>query len=660
MRPEMTAPLELGREAASRHAWADATDSLMAADAAGPLSPDDLELLGSSAWWAGHREVATEALERAFAGHEEAGRAEDAGRVAAMLAYQAFRRLNGAVGGGWVAQANRMLEGIEDSPLRAHLGVYETFAALMEGRFEAGIELADRTMDVARRLGSADALYAAMSFKGVAELRTGRWESGIALVDEAAAAASTGRLDLRVASDIYCNTIAACRDLGDLQRAAQWTDEAERWMRRQSVGGYPGVCQVHRAELKMLRGEWTEAEQDARRACTDLERFGLLDAVGFAQYQVGEIRLRMGDLDAAAEAFDRAYEFGHDAMPGLALLELARGDVDGARHSIERALAQASGIGALSDRALRARLLPTQVEIALTSHDLETAGRAVAELEAIATDYARPLFQAGAMTARGELLLGEDRPTEASPILGQSWRLWRTVDLPYESAKARLHYAEALAAEGDEATARRDLLAARSVFDRLGAMLDLARVDTLLGLRGGQAALPGPPEARVPKTFMFTDIVTSTDLVGVIGDDAWSELLAWHDRELRAAVAQHSGEVVNHTGDGFFVAFERAADAIQCAIDIQRRLVRHRREQGFAPSVRIGLHAAEATRRGRDYSGRGVHVAARVGAAAGRDEILATDTVALQPGAHVRVSKPRTLALKGVREPVEVRAIDWR
>ena len=204
----------------------------------------------------------------------------------------------------------------------------------------------------------------------MAELMAGRWQSGLALIDEAAAAASSGRLDLRVASDIYCNTIAACRNLGDLQRAAQWTEEAERWMRRQSVGGYPGICQVHRAELKMLRGQWPEAEQEARQACTELERYGLMDAVGFAQYQVGDIRLRMGDLDAAAEAFDRAYEFGHDAMPGLALLQLARGEVAEAQRSIARALAAASGTGAFSDRATRGRLLPAQVDIALAAHDL--------------------------------------------------------------------------------------------------------------------------------------------------------------------------------------------------------------------------------------------------------------------------------------------------
>jgi class 3 adenylate cyclase len=304
--------------------------------------------------------------------------------------------------------------------------------------------------------------------------------------------------------------------------------------------------------------------------------------------------------------------------------------------------------------------LPAQVDIALAAGDLETAQRAVEELEQIAADFERPLYRAGAMTARGELLLGENRPQEASPVLGQSWRLWQATDLPYEAALARLHYAEALAAEGDEATARRDLLAVRAVFERLGATLDVRRVDALLGGAPDRGA-PAPHEDRATRTFMFTDIVTSTDLVSVIGDEAWNELLDWHDRELRSAIAQHRGEVVSHTGDGFFVAFERADEAIDAAVDIQRRLVRHRREHGFAPWVRIGLHTAEATVRGRDYSGRGVHVAARVGAAAGREEILATSAVLAELGsARHAVSEPRPLTLKGVREPVEVRSLDWR
>jgi class 3 adenylate cyclase len=654
----MIETLQVGRDAAKRHSWTEAMETLTAADRQAGLSAQDLELLATAAWWAGHPDEATEALERAFAAHTDSGQTAEAARVAMMLGYQAFRRLAPSIAAGWLARAERLLEGEPESFAHAGLELFHAIGALMASRFEEGIAFADRAMELARRHEHPDVLYMAMSFKGMAQVFSGNWQAGLGLIDEAAAAASSGQLDLRVASDIYCNTIAACRTVGDLERAGQWAAEGERWMRRQSVGGYPGICRIHRAELKMLHGQWSEAEQEARQACDELERFRIMDAVGFGYYEVGEVRLRMGDLDGAAEAFDRAYEYGHDSQPGLSLLQLARGEVAEATRSITRALAAAGGTGGVVDRATRARLLPAQVDIALAAGDLATARGAVVELESIAVDFERPLFQAGALTARGQLLLGENKPSEASPILGQSWRLWQTTDLPYESARARLRYAEALAAEGDEGAARRDLLAARSVFQRLGATLDLQRVEDLLG---EGAVPPARQTGRATKTFMFTDIVTSTDLVGLIGDEAWAELLRWHDRELRAALAQHRGEEVTRTGDGFFAAFDRAGDGIDCAVDIQRRLARHRREHGFAPLVRIGLHAAEATRHGRDYTGRGVHIAARVGAAAKGEEILATSAVlAERPSIRFSLSEPRSLSLKGIREPIEVRAVDWR
>ena len=655
----MIASLEVGRDAASRRAWPEAVEALTQADRAEGLSPDDLELLGNASWWAGRPDDATEAMERAFAGYEAAGRAEDAARVAIYMAYQASRAMAFAVAGGWAAQANRLLEAFPDSPLHAWEGVFAAAGDMDQGRIESGLEHADRTMAMARDLGNNEALYIAMAFKGMGDVIAGRWKEGMALLDEASAAAMSGNLELRAASDILCITIGACRNLGDLERAAQWADASERWMRRNGAGGYPGICRIHRAELKMLHGRWSEAEQDARQASDELQRFHLLDAVGMAHNAIGDVRLRMGDLDGAAEAFDQAYEFGHDAQPGLAKLQFANGQIDEAQRSIARALAVATGDGGFTDRAARGRLLPTQVEIALARGDLDVARAAVEELELIAADFDRPLHKAGALTARGELLLGEQRPVEASPILGKSWRLWQTTDLPYEAAQARLRYAEALTAEGDADGAKRDLLAARKVFDSLGATRDLRRVDAILEADGPGAA--PAPAATVTKTFMFTDIVTSTDLVELIGDAAWEEMLSWHDRELRKAFAKARGDEVNHTGDGFFVAFDRARDGIDCAVDIQRRLARHRREHGFAPWVRIGLHSAEATRRGSDYSGRGVHIAARVGAAAGREEILATASVTTASNESTyALSEPRELELKGVRGTVEVRAVDWR
>ena len=655
----MLETVQIGREAMERHAWVEAMDVFLAADRSERLAADDLERLGTAAWWAGKPNESTEALERSFAAYEAGGQASDAARVALALAYQGFRRLTVPVAAGWLARAEHMLESDPESPSHARVAVIYALMALMENRIAEGIALADRAMEIARTHNDPDSGFMAMSFKGLALVFSGDLKAGFPLIDEAATAASSGQLDLRVASDLYCNTIAACRNAGDLKRAGQWADEGERWMRRESVGGYPGICRVHRAELKMLRGSWAEAEQEARQACEELEKFGIMDAVGYAQYAVGEIRLRIGDLEGAAAAFERAYEFGHDGQPGMALLQLARGETDEAARSIGRALATAAGQDGPADRATRGRLLPAQIDIALAAGDLATAGAAVAELETIAADYQQPLFEAGALTGRGELLLGEDRPSEASPILGRSWRLWQQTDLPYESARARLHYAEAMAAEGDQSAAERDLRAARAVFERLGAKLDLARVDALLG----ETASAGPARStrRVTKTFMFTDIVTSTDLVGLIGDDAWADLLKWHDRELRSAFANHRGEEVSHTGDGFFAAFERAGDAIDCGVDIQRRLARHRHEHGFAPAVRIGLHTAEATREGTDYRGRGVHVAARVGAAAGSEEILvSSDALSAMGSIRYGLSEPRQLTLKGVEKPVEARSVDWR
>ena len=243
-------------------------------------------------------------------------------------------------------------------------------------------------------------------------------------------------------------------------------------MRRQSVGGYPGICRVHRAELKMLRGMWPEAEQEARHATEELQLFRIMDGVGFAHYEVGEVRLRMGDLGAAADAFERAYEHGHDAQPGLALLQLAQGDLDEAARSIDRALASSDGGGAQADQARRARYLPARVEIALAQGDVETARQAATELEALTAQFERPAFVGAALTARGAVELAGGDHAQAARILDRAWRQWQEIELPYESARSRVLYGMALLAGGDVAAAHRDFRAARTIFERLGAARD--------------------------------------------------------------------------------------------------------------------------------------------------------------------------------------------
>jgi class 3 adenylate cyclase len=159
---------------------------------------------------------------------------------------------------------------------------------------------------------------------------------------------------------------------------------------------------------------------------------------------------------------------------------------------------------------------------------------------------------------------------------------------------------------------------------------------------------------------MFTDIVGSTNLVETIGDEAWEDVLHWHDETLRALIGSHRGEVVHTTGDGFFASFPDASAAASCAVAIQRRLAEHRRLHGFAPPVRIGLHVAEATVIADDYAGLGVHEAARVGALAQGGEILATAPTLEGEAIPFDVTDEREVSLKGLTQPVRVVAIDWR
>jgi len=162
------------------------------------------------------------------------------------------------------------------------------------------------------------------------------------------------------------------------------------------------------------------------------------------------------------------------------------------------------------------------------------------------------------------------------------------------------------------------------------------------------------------RTFLFTDIVGSTDLVQTIGDEAWEDVLRWHDELLRTAIGSHRGELVHTTGDGVFASFGDAASAVSCAVAIQRRLAEHRRKHGFAPPVRIGVHAAEATMIADDYAGLGVHEAARVGAFAEGGEILTTRSTIEGETFPFEVTAEREVSLKGLAKPVRVVAVDWR
>src|SRR5439155_18189657 len=138
----------------------------------------------------------------------------------------------------------------------------------------------------------------------------------------------------------FCRTIGTCYELGDYRRAGEWMDAIHECFVRTGITSLPGDCEAHSIGILIARGAWSEGEVRARRACAGMEPIELAH-VGLALSEIGEIRLRMGDLQGAAEAFAKASENAAPPQPGTALLLLARGDTAGAAASIGAALAEA-------------------------------------------------------------------------------------------------------------------------------------------------------------------------------------------------------------------------------------------------------------------------------------------------------------------------------
>ena len=168
----------------------------------------------------------------------------------------------------------------------------------------------------------------------------------------------------------------------------------------------------------------------------------------------------------------------------------------------------------------------------------------------------------------------------------------------------------------------------------------------------GGAGLPASG-ARKLATVLFTDIVGSTERAARLGDRAWTELLAAHDELIRGQVEGFQGQLVHTTGDGALAIFDGPARAIHCAAGIRDAV------NGVDLSVRVGLHTGEIELRGDDIAGLAVHIAARVAALAGDDEILVSGSVPpLVAGSGIRFRGYGRQILKGVPDEWDVFSIE--
>ena len=148
---------------------------------------------------------------------------------------------------------------------------------------------------------------------------------------------------------------------------------------------------------------------------------------------------------------------------------------------------------------------------------------------------------------------------------------------------------------------------------------------------------------RLLAALMFTDIVGSTELAGRLGDRGWKQLVARHNSTVRRELRRFGGRELDTAGDGFFVRFDRPAQAIDCAASILRAL------QPLDLHLRVGIHMGEAEVMGGKVGGIAVHAAARVMSMAAADEILVTSIVKdLAAGADITFEDRGVHELRGI------------
>lgn len=461
--------LAVGRAAFERHQWKEALARLNAADARAPLRGEDLVRLAHAHFWTGSIDSYLDVMARAFRSFVSAGDDAQAAWVALMLQWDYLSKPAKSLANGWHRRADRILETCPECLAHGYLAQTRVWDMLEAGNLDAALEQAREVTTIGTRLGNRDLEVLGLQRQAQVLVAQGDLARGLALLDEAVVAALSGELGAMITAVIYCAAIVLSRELGDYERAAEWSGAAIQWCEREGCTGFPGLCRVYNAEIAARRGGWGHAKLELERACEELQKFGAMAMAAVGFYELGEIHRQIGALDEAREAYAQACEFGAEPEPGLSLLRLAEGDEAGAAASINRAVI-AAGIEEqrCANLLACARLLPAQIEIALAIGNIGLARSATQRLEEVVPVAPSKLLQAQVHGARAALSLARGDLETALSDANCGRKLWQELDMPYESARARVLTAAVHGALGDSAAQEFELKLARTTFERLG------------------------------------------------------------------------------------------------------------------------------------------------------------------------------------------------
>lgn len=472
---DMTAQsIHLGRTAFAKEKWKLAYTHLSNADHQQSLEADDLELLAISAYLTGNFDACFDSWARAHNAFVQRMHTRGGVRCAFWLGFMLRSRGEMVRGGGWMAHAKKLLdENPTDCVEEGYLFLPVALTALGKGDIQGSIAAFNRALEIGNRFGDQDLIALGHLGHGQALIRSGEGEKGAAMLDEAMVSVESGILSPVVMGIAYCAVIEACMENFDLHRATEWTGALNGWCSSHPhLVPFRGQCLTRRSQIMMFHGEWSNAIEEASHAIDLLSKPSVEPAAGAAFYQLGDLYRLHGEYTKAEDAYREANNLGRKPHPGLALLRLAQGQIEGSKSSISNALKETRDLKNKCDALFAC------IDIMLADGNTEKARSTLTELKEIAQRLNASLLHACSAQAEGAILLREGSVDPALTSLGEARQIWEELKAPYETARTRWLIARAYRETGDEDLARMEYQAARRIFEQLQALPDLEKIDS--------------------------------------------------------------------------------------------------------------------------------------------------------------------------------------
>ncbi|MGH9111987.1 MAG: LuxR C-terminal-related transcriptional regulator [Acidimicrobiales bacterium] len=500
----MAGPVASAAEAFAEQRWGDAY-RLLCEVGRDSLTPADLDRLGVTAYLVGNDDAAVEAWEAAHDAHLDSGDRAEAARCAFWAAFCRMMQGQMAQAGGWLSRCESAMGDHRECAAAGFLLLPALLQAIDADDAARARELASQAREIAERFDDRDLDAFAVLGHGQALLASGDEAAGVAMFDDVMLSVTAGEVGPIVSGVVYCAVILECMQIFDLARATEWTGALDTWCASQpDLVPYRGQCLVHQSQLQQASGDWSEAASTVIAACDRLSN-PPHPALGLACYQEGELLRLRGELDAATEAYTRASRAGYEPMPGLALVQLARGDNAAAKAAIRRAVLEAV------QPFRRPPLLAAAVEIFAEADDCSAATAAAVELTEIAGSTSSEMLGALAEQAMGTALLAGGEPIAALEHLRRAIHTWQRLHMPYERARVAVLVGQACRALGDETSAALHFDNARETFDSLGARPDRERLLTLTS-DGARAETGGLSARELEVLRLVADGKTSPEI----------------------------------------------------------------------------------------------------------------------------------------------------